>query len=534
MRTTFRLKTLVVAIATFSVASVASAAGLDRSGQDMTAFLQDGVYAEAVYTYIDADVSGYDNAEVRPTDNSAFTRGNKTGDISEDYDFFRYGAKADINNTFSVGILYDEPFGASAEYTGDNDFVGSAGEAVDDVIASQLGKSNGVTDVQGLRDLIQGTQGALAKAETDLTAGRADLVAAKAQVQAAQAALAQNPDLAPVLNPRITAGLAGIAEGQAKITAGEAQLAEGQQGLNGLQGLESFADGRLANDETTKVEVRSNSITAILGAKFGPNKNFQVYGGPVAQRIESQVRLRGDAYGPATGYTSNSNADQDYGYLAGISYSKPEIALKAALTYRSEIDHSMDITETYPLAGVVAGDPAAATRSGEIEITTPKSVNFDFQTGLNPTTLATAKLRWVPWSDFVITPPLYNAVSKNNLLYADEGLNLVEYEDDQWQVEVGIAKRLAPALAVSGTVGWDSGAGDPTTSLGPIEGYYSVGLGAKYNVTENWAVSAGGKYLWFGDAQGALPTDKIVADFEDNDGFIAGVKLSYQAKQNFN
>ncbi|WP_201555420.1 outer membrane protein transport protein [Psychrobacter sp. 72-O-c] len=493
MRTTFHLKTLVVAIATFSVASVASAAGLDRSGQDMTAFLQDGVYAEAVYTYIDADVSGYDSANNNPGVNS-YERGNKTGDIAEGYDFFRYGAKADINDTFSVGILYDEPFGAAAEYTGDSNFV-SKGDVNNSIIELTNGDFNGAT-----------------------------------------------------IEPEITR-LTGVAQDTSATPEERAAAGAGATALSTAVGI-ARADAGATVGENTNVEVRSNSITAILGAKFGANKNFQVYGGPVAQRIKSEVKLRGLAYGPATGYTSNSNADQDYGYIAGMSYSKPEIALKAALTYRSEIDHDMDIIETYPLFGILTeaealrqGAPAAtaaglgaaaATQRNKIEITTPKSVNFDFQTGLNPTTLATAKVRWVPWSDFVITPPLYNEVSKNNKLYEENGLNLVEYEDDQWQVEVGIAKRLAPALAVSGTVGWDSGAGDPTTSLGPIEGYYSVGLGAKYNVTKNWAVSAGGKYLWFGDAQGALPTDKIVADFEDNDGYIVGVKLSYQAMQNFN
>ena len=60
--------------------------------------------------------------------------------------------------------------------------------------------------------------------------------------------------------------------------------------------------------------------------------------------------------------------------------------------------------------------------------------------------------------------------------------------------------------------------------------YYSVGLGAKYNVTPEWAVSAGGKYLWFGDAKGQLPTQKLVGDFQDNDGYILGMKLSYQGK----
>ena len=403
MRATFHLKTLAVAVAALSVASAASAAGLDRSGQDVTAFLQDGTYAEAVYTYIDADVTGKD------------TSGNKIDDIAESYDFFRYGVKTDINDTFSVGVLYDEPFGAAADYTGDNNFVNSNGEG-------------------------------------------------------------------------------------------------------------------------TNVEVRTESITGILGAKFGQNKDFQVYGGPVAQRVKADVKLRGPAYEAANGYTTNINADQDYGYIAGVAYSKPEIALKASLTYRSEIEHNAQASEIYPVVGsglipapVVSALGLSTNRVDSIEITTPESVNFDFQTGINPTTLATAKVRWVPWSDFAIVPSLYNDVSKIST-QDDKGLALVSYDDDQWQVELGLAKRVAPALAISGTVGWDSGAGNPVTSLGPIEGYYSAGLGAKYNVTENWAISAGGKYLWFGDAKGQIPTKTIVSDFESNDGFVLGVKVSYQAQ----
>ena len=401
MGANFNLKTLTVAIAAFSVASAASAAGLDRSGQDITAFLQDGVYAEAVYTYLDADVSGKDSS------------GNNIGDIAESYDFFRYGVKADINDTFSVGVLYDEPFGAAADYSGKNDFVSHE----------------------------------------------------------------PNPNFGGFIKP---------------------------------------------NGESANVEVRTENITGILGAKLGENKNFQVYGGPVAQRVQADVKLRGKAYGLADGYTTNISAGQDYGWLVGAAYSKPEIALQAALTYRSEIEHNLSLSETFPALALQQMNP---NRVGEIEITTPKSVNFDFQTGINPTMLATAKVRWVPWSDFEIVPPLYNQASK---------LSLVSYDEDQWLVELGLAKRLSPALAVTGNIGWDSGAGNPVTSLGPIEGYYSAGLGAKYNLTENWAISAGGKYLWFGDAKGQIPNKTIVSDFEDNNGFALGVKLSYQAKQNFN
>lgn len=416
MGANFNLKTLTVALAALSTVSVASAAGLDRSGQDITAFLQDGVYAEAVYTYLDADVSGYDNAYVGK-DKNAYQQGSKINDIAESYDFFRYGVKADINDTFSVGVLYDEPFGAAADYSGDNKFVDAKGEG-------------------------------------------------------------------------------------------------------------------------TNVEVRTENITGILGAKFGENKEFQVYGGPVAQRVQADVKLRGTAYQAANGYTMNINAGQDYGWLAGVAYSKPEIALQAALTYRSEIDHSLSVSEIFPALASPAAPrpiPAAATGiNGEIDITTPKSVNFDFQTGINPTTLATAKVRWVPWSDFEIVPPLYNAGSKADPANGPDGLSLVSYDKDQWLVELGLAKRLTPTLAVTGNIGWDSGAGNPVTSLGPIEGYYSAGLGAKYNLTENWAISAGGKYLWFGDAKGQIPNKFAVSNFEDNDGFALGVKLSYQAKQDFN
>ena len=503
MGANFNLKTLTVALAALSAASIASAAGLDRSGQDITAFLQDGLYAEAVYTYIDADVTGYDSANSLPNDNS-YQQGKKIDDIAESYDFFRYGVKADINDTFSVGVLYDEPFGAAADYRGDNNFV-----AQSDINASTVALTGGAASDFNDARLQAGTLGAQARA-----------AGAAAQGFAQQAATATTPQAAAAFGA------------QAAASAAEARSLGEQATFFGTAAAIAGAEASTAGEETN-VEVRSESITAILGMKFGENKNFQIYGGPVAQRIEADVELRGIAYGPATGYTTHISPEQDYGYLAGISYSKPEIALKAALTYRSEIDHSAQLSETYPIVGILENNPAAANQNGTIDITTPKSVNFDFQTGINPTTLATLRMRYVPWSDFEITPPLYNEFSKRRTM-DDKGLALVSYDDDQYLVELGLAKRLSPALAISGNIGWDSGAGDPTTSLGPIDGYYSVGLGAKYNVTPEWAVSAGGKYLWFGDAEGQIPTKKIVSNFEDNDGYIVGVKLSYQAKQNFN
>ena len=102
---------------------------------------------------------------------------------------------------------------------------------------------------------------------------------------------------------------------------------------------------------------------------------------------------------------------------------------------------------------------------------------------------------------------------------------------DQWSAELGLGKKLSDKLAVSGNIGYDSGAGNPVSTLGPIKGYYSVGLGAKYNVTPQWSVSVGGKYLKFGDATSQLPTKQVAGEFEKNDGYIVGVKLAYQDKK---
>ncbi|MCG3861361.1 hypothetical protein [Psychrobacter sp. Ps5] len=516
MRATFHLKALSVAVATLSIASMSQAAGLDRSGQDITAFLQDGTYAEAVYTYIDADVTGVDND------------GNKSGDIAESYDFFRYGVKTDLNDKFSVGVLYDEPFGAAAKYSGDNNFTGVA-----DI--------TGAGAIQQVANrAIENTQEKIAQVEAlqaadNPNAGAIDSLVYQTALQGLNSTLERYQNLAqqPSLdeyNNIINSTNETLASTEATLDAigsflSEEALQNARDLLAANQGDAQAAEAArdavqnlLSIDEATNVEVRSNTLTLIGGMKFGAENQFQVYGGPVAQRLQADVKLRGNAYKGAAGYTAHSAPNQDYGWLAGVSYSKPEIALKAALTYRSEIDHSIDMYEDFPALAIQG---QSRTGVSNFEVTTPKSVNFDFQTGVNPTTLATAKIRWVPWSDFSISPTKYTQASK---------LPLVDYSDDQWQVELGLGKRIAPKFAVSGSIGWDSGAGDPTTSLGPIEGYYSVGLGAKYDVTENWAVSAGGKYLWFGDAEGALPDRSIVSNFEDNDGFILGAKLSYQAK----
>ena len=486
----FKISSLALAVATLSTVSIANAAGLDRSTQPSWAFTEQGTFAYVEHITIDPTIEGKDNKNALATKDN-YQEGRNVPDMADDYQFLNFGAKADVNDTISVGAFFDQPWGADVEFSGDNNFVGTPTAVIAD-------NTNQVYS------------------------GAAQLLTAINRANNPNAPAVSVTSADDYTNAVDTAqkGIETLKNNGQTTTA--TALAEKLKTLQTRAATASFVNNNLSQvTGATNVSISSQNFTGLLGVKLGEKKNIQIYGGPTIQRLEGDVHLRGNAYGTASGYDANITRDTAYGWMAGIAYLKPEIALKAALTYRSEIDHDVNMTENLPALG------AAGVGTNEITITMPKSVNLDFQTGLNPTTLLTAKARWVPWSDFAIKPKIYNAAAIAN---GKGDLNLVDYSKDAWTAEVGLGKKLSPQLAISGAVGYDSGAGNPITSLGPVEGNWNVGLGAKYNLTPEWAISGGVKYLMFGDAKAKLPDGSIVGDFQDNDGWVYGVRLSYQKK----
>ncbi|MER8318527.1 long-chain fatty acid transporter, partial [Acinetobacter baumannii] len=88
------------------------AAALDRSGQSMSAFFQPGNYFEAGLSVLDPTVEGKE-AGGTPTQR-------KIGDMGNDYMFPSAALKLQLTDNISFGLLYDQPFGADAKYTGEN------------------------------------------------------------------------------------------------------------------------------------------------------------------------------------------------------------------------------------------------------------------------------------------------------------------------------------------------------------------------------------------------------------------------------
>ena len=439
-----KLKTLSTAIilATLPMTGVLAAA-MDRSGQSISAFLQPGNYFEAGISVLDPNVSGKEagtSTTKRDVDNMA-----------SDYYFPAAALKVQVNDQFSVGLLYDQPFGAKAEYKGKNNFV----SANTDTILPAPGLPN-------------------------------------------------------------TGQLAG-------------------------------ATGTTAPVGGTEVEVDTQNFSLLFG--YQPTKNWNFYAAPVYQTIKGDVKLRGQAYSVYNGYDATIKENGAWGWLAGFAYQIPEIALKASLTYRSEIDHKFTADENIGLANTLnlalAGTPyaplaaglAAANRAtGETKITTPQSVNLDFQTGIMEDTVAFANVRWVNWKDFAIQPYKFGLASKivggQAVPARPNGFNLVEYSKDQWNATVGVGRKFTDKWAGNFSVGWDSGAGDPVSTLGPTKGYWNVGLGGQYSPAEDYFIQAGVKYFRLGDADaqtGAQAgSDYYVATFEQNHAWAYGLKIGYR------
>ncbi|WP_104513561.1 OmpP1/FadL family transporter [Acinetobacter indicus] len=352
------------------------AGGLDRSGQSISAFLQPGNYAEAGISILDPKVRSSKLA---------------VDDMAEDYYFPSAAIKVQATDQISLGLLYDQPYGADSLYPNGN----------------------------------------------------------------------------PVFS---------------------------------------------ANGEATRVEVKTQNLTALIG--YQPNKNWNFYAGPVWQTVEAEINLRGLAYQELSGYNIEVDEKEAFGWLAGFAYQIPEIALKAAVTYRSEIKHKAVGEETMtPLPGITV-----PLLTSDVEAVTPQSVNIDLQSGIAQNTLAFANIRWVHWDQFAVTPTFLKTASGNNL---------IDYSDDQWSANIGVGHKFSEQWSGTAAVGYDSGAGNPVTTLGPTEGYWSVGLGAQYSPAANYFIAGGVKYLWLGDAI-AQTGGKPVGQFENNYALAYGMKIGYR------
>jgi long-chain fatty acid transport protein len=249
--------------------------------------------------------------------------------------------------------------------------------------------------------------------------------------------------------------------------------------------------------------VDGQAFTALL--RYEITERFSAYGGLRISQVEGQVSLPF-----ANAYTLNADGGTELGYVLGVAYEIPDIALRVALTYNSAIDHTFAATESF------TGSPT--TGSTTFETTIPQSVNLEFQTGVAADTLVFGSIRWVDWSEFDITPSDFTT-------YIGTGKSLVDYDSDTTTYTLGLGRRFNENWAGAVSAVYETAMGGVSTNLGPTDGRTALGVGLTW---ENGQVkiSGGVQYSWIGDTT-TVPAAGV-GTFIDNTSIAAGVRIGYQ------
>lgn len=251
----------------------------------------------------------------------------------------------------------------------------------------------------------------------------------------------------------------------------------------------------------TKADADTVAATALVRWR-GPS-GFALHGGLRAERLGAEVTLDGSAYGPLAGYRWTGDDDWGFGWVAGASWERPELGMRVALTYGSEIRHDLDSTENY-------------FRASTTRVTMPQSVNLDFQTGLDPRTLLYGSVRWVEWDGWDVSPPG---------LAAAAGSSLVMLESNAWTYRIGIGRQLTTAFSAGVELAHETAVDARQSPLSPYDGFTALSVGSTYALPSGLRLSGSVGYQWLGNADVAAPLYPVVGEFGDNHAVAAQVRV---------
>jgi long-chain fatty acid transport protein len=409
--------------------TLATAGGLDRSGQSVLSIFDPENSVTATIGYVMPSVSGRDTAAATGA----------TYDIGKNYTQLGLSYANDVNDQFSYGVIYDQPFGADIFYNGNP-----------------------------AASLLAGTR-------ADLSSNALSVLG-KYQI---------NPSIS------VFGGL-------------KLQQAGGRVSLNGIAYGNALA--------TAGVAAASGTTAQVLGAALqGDPTAFAALPAPLQSpaalgALGAQVTGLSSAFTAGGGYDVQIEQDWGAGFIIGAAYEIPDIALRLAVTYHSEVKHDGASVETAPAAlGALAG-------AGNTPFDSPQSVNIEFQTGIAEDTLLLASMRWTNWDAFDVIPP--------NL-----GSDLANISDS-YRWTLGVGRRFSDTFSGSATLTYEADAGDAVISpLGPNDGQLGLSVGGQYK-KDNMTISGGINYTKVGDAFAGVAGQQV-ALFEGNSAIGVGLRVNF-------
>lgn len=248
----------------------------------------------------------------------------------------------------------------------------------------------------------------------------------------------------------------------------------------------------------SNAEVSSVAVTGM--AKYQISDRFSVYGGLRLIGVDGDITVISPASAPSP-YSLSVSKDYQVGYLAGVAFEIPSIALRVAATYESKTEHDFRDNNGAPF---------------EVEI--PQAFTLRAQSGIAADTLLFGSVKWREWSKFRVQPAdffsLVPGVGPVNTPIAS-GTN------DIWTYELGLGHKFHENWSGAVSMGYEENLGDKVGNFSGTDGYISYGLAVSYE-TDGWKVTSGVRYVDLGDAESS------VTSFTGNDTISAGVKVAYK------
>lgn len=280
----------------------------------------------------------------------------------------------------------------------------------------------------------------------------------------------------------------------------------------------SYPTGRSVVLGGTKAVVDSTTFTGIV--RYKAENNIGVHAGIRASRASGTVDLVGAGYGPLSTYRADLDTSWGTGWLAGVSWERPDIAARVSLTYQSEITHDFDTRETItsPLAGGARVPLGGKTTTS---VNTPRSWNLEGQTGIAPDTLLFGSIRWVKWSEFKVNPAYLTGTPPRGAGVRDGLVTL----DDTTTFTLGVGRKFNDNWSGLMAVSYEPKNDEPLSPLAPYNGRKGVSLGATYT---NGPVKVTGivTYAKLGDTATGRGTTTY-ANMKDNSVLGFGVRVGY-------
>ena len=435
-----RLLTSALALAV--AASAAHAGGIERSNIDYGFLFSENDKLQLSFSHVSPDVSGQYTDEL-----TALGGERDTGNMANSYYNYGFAYKNVVNEQLTFGLYVNNPYGAASEYT-QGVYSGLTADWDSDQVA--------VVGKYKLNDRVSVYAGAR------YVESNADIVI---------------PDL--LVRNRVGTNAQNLG-GQAAALGAEAQSLGAQ-----AQAAAAAGDAALAQE--------LGAQAAAVGAQ--------------AQALGGRAQVLGAAaqdFSTSMEYNAEGKRVGDWGGILGVAYEIPDIALRVALTWQSEIEHTFSTSESIAGLGIDAD-------GGDTTVVLPQSFALDFQTGVAPGTLVFGQVKWVEWSKWEVRTPEYEDVT---------GVEVTGFEGDRVTWTLGVGRQFSEELSGFAQVKYEPQDDNTVSRLAPRDGFVSFGVGGQYRM-DNLTLRGGIEYVWVGEAE-----DASGVKFDDNDALGVGFSLT--------